>query len=131
MRYKLLVIGFVLLNVCFLQAQELDFPVKTNLFQYSVSVSQRHLYGFPDTRIWGWSKNGKIAYSIETEIEGRGGQKIDFIIFDTVSDKRVFELKMDSFDHNDVTDEALYNLFKTNILNALKTHILLGKEMSF
>ena len=104
------------------QNTSLDFPPKINLFQHSHSVSQCPLWGFPGARIWGWSNNGKVAYSVEREIDGRGGQIINFVILDLLSDKTVFELKMDSFDNNDVTDESLYNLFSVNILNALRGH---------
>jgi hypothetical protein len=131
MKLKLLVLGIGLLNVHFLSAQDLSFPPKVNFFQYSLSVSGRPLYGFPNARIWGWSNNGKVAYSIETEVEGRGGQKIDFVVLDLISDDIEYELKMDSFDHNDVTDEALYNLFRTDISNALKKYNISGQRTEF
>ncbi|MCL1813549.1 MAG: hypothetical protein FWG29_08520 [Treponema sp.] len=118
MKIKLFILGFSFFTIYFLPAQELAFPPKINLFQYTASISQRPLYGFPNARIWGWSNNGKVAYSIETEVDGRGGQKIDFVVFDLISDETIFELKMDSFDHNDVEDEILYNLFRSDIANA-------------
>ena len=116
------------------QAQELVFPPKVNLFQHSRAVSQGQLYGFPETRIWGWSNNGKVAYSIETIVEGRGGQVIDFVIMDTVTDKTVFELRMDSFDHGEddgATGEALYRLYRASIINALNTHTIIRGPAAF
>jgi hypothetical protein len=86
------------------------------MFQYAEKTPQSALYGFPDARIWGWSNNGKVAYSIERQIDGKGGQKIDFFIFDLIPDSIVFELLMDSFDHNDVEGEALYAIFSDVIL---------------
>ena len=133
MKLKLSFFCFLFFFLHNLQAQELVFPPKINLFQYSRPVSQS-LYGFPEARIWGWSNNGKIAYSIETEVDGRGGQKIDFVILDLVTDKTLYELKMDSFDHgedNGVTGEALYGLYRTVIINALNTHNIIRGAAAF
>ena len=131
MKLKLFVLGFIFLSVQFLSAQQLSFPPKINFFQYSSSVSGLPLYGFPNARIWGWSNNGKVAYSIETEVEGRGGQRINFVVLDLISDDIDFELKLDSFDHGDLTDEALYNLFKTDISNALRKYSISGQRTDF
>jgi hypothetical protein len=112
--------------------QELALPPQINLFQY---VSQSSPYAFPNARIWGWSNNGKVAYSIGQETGGRGGKIVDFVVFDLVSDKAVFELKMDSFNHDDVDDyvedEALHNLYEVRILNALKTHNIIVQTTEF
>ena len=123
---------FFLLFFClqFLSAQKLNFPSKINFFQYSKSDSG-HLYEIPNVRVWGWSKNGKVAYSIERKVEGRGGQEIDFIILDLITDNPVFELKMDSFDNNDVEDEALYNMYRAAISNALKTNNIINQKTVF
>jgi hypothetical protein len=118
--------------------QALDFPPKINLFQFHDATLEARgsLYGFPNARIWGWPKSGKVAYSIEREIDGRGGQKIDFVIFDAITDTQVFEIKMDSYDYdevdnNDYTDEALYNLFKDEILGALGAHAIVRQGTEF
>ena len=135
MKLRLPFFCFLFFFLHYLQAQELVFPPKINLFQHSRPVSQGQLYGFPDARIWGWSNNGKVAYSIETAVEGRGGQVIDFVILDTITDKALFELRMDSFDHgedDDATGEALYRLYRADILNALNTHnIIQGAAVFF
>ena len=122
MKLKAVVFGFVFLNACFLQAQELVFPPKINFFQYSESSSRGLLYEIPNARVWGWSNNGKVACSVERQVDGRGGQIIDFVILDLITDDTVFELKMDSFDYNDAEDEALYNFSMAAISNALRTH---------
>ena len=131
MRLKLSIVCVFIFSIHCIQAQELKFPQKINLFQYSQSASGGGLYGFPDTRIWGWSNNGKVAYSIERGIEGRGGQQIDFVIFDLIKDSVVIELKMDSEDHDGVSDEALYNLYKNNILNALRANNIIDEKVDF
>ena len=110
---------------------DLTLPPVVNLFQYSASISQHDLYGIPRARIWGWSNDGKVAYSVERGIEGRGGQIIYFVILDSVSDSEVFKLIMDSFDYNDVEDEALYNLSSVHILNALMMHNIVRQETNF
>jgi hypothetical protein len=131
MKINVLIFGFIFCLAQSLSAQNLVFPPKINLFKYSVSISQYSLYGLPNIRIWGWSKNGKVAYSIERWIEGRGGQKIDFIIFDLINDTIVFELKMDSYEQDDFTDESLYNLFKNNILNTMEMHNIIEQRTEY
>lgn len=126
----LLLFGFVALSASEMGRRD-AFPPKTDFFPLSLQDSIPTHYDFPRARIWGWSNNGKFAYSLEREIGGRGGQKIDFVVFDLISDNIVFELKMDSFDHNGVTDEALYNLFMNDISNALKTHNIADKRTEF
>ena len=44
------------------------------------------IYGFPTVRVFGWSKDGKIAYSLQRNIEGRGGVITSYIIQDIVTD---------------------------------------------
>jgi len=133
MKLKLSIFMFFILSLNCLQAQQFVIPPKINLFQYSHSVSEHSLNSFPDTRIWGWSNNGKVAYSVERGLEGRGGQIIEFIIFDLVTDDIVFELRMDSFDVSSrgAEDEALYNVFKVSILNALKKYNIIQERTPF
>ncbi|MDR0447303.1 MAG: hypothetical protein LBH07_01395 [Treponema sp.] len=166
MKPGLLVFCLVFLNVHFLRAQEsgnaassvlftkrtadsgaLVFPPRINFFRYSESSSKSLLYGFPESRIWGWSGNGKVAYSTEAFTDGRGGFVIEFIIFDLTSDRKLFELRIDSYDHyneesdnhnwdsfknNSAAVEDLYTLFSADILNALRIHnIIAGQKTDF
>ena len=124
----LYLLPFICLHL--LPAQELNFPSKINLFQYSGSDSGL-LYEIPNARVWGWSSNGKIAFSIERQVDGRGGQIIDFTILDLITDDTVFELKMDSFDNDDAEDETLYNKYRAAISNALRTHNITGQKTDF
>ncbi|MDR0312900.1 MAG: hypothetical protein LBI14_04825 [Treponema sp.] len=116
-------------NLPNLSTQEFTFPPQINFFQYSKSTGS--LYDFPNTRIWGWSNTGKIAYSIERHIDGRGGQIINFVVLDLITDEIVFQLNMDSFDHNDATDEALYDFYRATISNAFETHDIIGQRTDF
>jgi len=109
----------------------LVFPESKNLFQYDSVYTDTYRYGLPNTRIWGWSKNGKIAYSMERHIDGRGGQVIYFIILDLITDKNIFELKMDSYDHDDAENEDLYILHENAIKNALNEFDIINEGTNF
>jgi len=126
---KLLFIGLIFFNVHFLPAQELSFPPKVNLFQYVVSES--FILNIPNARIWGFSEDGKIAFSEEI-MNSASGQIIIFTIFDLVTNNNVFELITGQHIHGYmVHDEALYNLYATSILNALEIHNIIGTETEF
>jgi hypothetical protein len=131
MKYFILVLILFQAQISF--TQELVFPPKINLFKHNISQYPYYLY-LPDARIWGWSNNGKIALSIETEIAGHGGQRIDFVIFDLISNETIFELIMSSTDigeFGDIEDETLYNIFKVDISNALKMHNIINQRTDF
>jgi hypothetical protein len=74
--------------------QTAPLPEPIDLFQYSKAPSRA--YGFPSFRIWGWSRDGKIAYSMEREVEGRGGVQIEFLVVDLVSDELLWDYPDDS-----------------------------------
>jgi hypothetical protein len=112
-------------------AQNIELPEKIDLFQYVVPNDD--IYGFPDVRIWGWSTNGKTAYSVERNIEGRGGVSIQFIIFDLVEDTIDFEINVDSNDYNlddygGNTIMYLYNLNSEDINNAIRKNNIVYKK---
>ena len=111
---------FVLLILAggFLNAQGFNIPAPTNLFQYSVSSGA--IYEFPTIRIWGWSASGKIAFSTERELAGIGGQIIEFIVFDAVSDEVVSNFALDSYEQD-----------RISITNALRANNIVEGEISF
>jgi hypothetical protein len=78
-------------------------PDTVELFQYLKAPSRA--YGFPRFRFWGWSKDGKIAYSTERDIEGRGGVQIEYVVQDMVSDEVLWSYPDDS-DTWDAYDES-------------------------
>jgi len=115
--------------VHFLPAQYLNFPPKVDLFQYVVSES--FIHNIPSARIWGFSEDGKIAFSIET-MHPAVGQIIIFTIFDLVTNNNVFELITGQHIHGSMgRDEALYNLYVTAILDALEIHNIINKNTEF
>lgn len=130
MKRALLFFGLVFSCLYSLQAQQFVLPDKINFYQVSNPEYNSSYLNCPNARIWGWSNNGKVAYSIERIEEGSGSQIINFVIFDVVSDKAVFELEMDSSDQG-VRDEKLYNLFKDNILKALQAHNIIRQKSDF
>jgi len=110
--------------------KELILPPHINLFQFN-RKSMSPSYGYPEARIWGWSKNGKAAYSIESAIDGRGGRIINFTILNLITDEAVYELEIDSFNFDDIDNEALYNIFKMEILEALNEHGITYEKTPF
>jgi len=110
--------------------QEMILPPKINLFQFN-KKSYNSSYGYPDARIWGWSKDGKAAYSIETDIDGRGGRIINFVILNLITDEAVYELDIDSFNFDDVDNETLYKIFRIDILSAMKEHDITSELTPF
>lgn len=109
--------------------QEFTIPPEIKPSQYLKAIS-----GFNDSpciRLWGWSNNGKVSYSIETGQDARGGVIIEFVVLDLVSDKTIFNLTMDSFDHDDVEVKALYNLYRVRISDALKAHNITRAKTEF
>ena len=137
MKIKIFLIGVMMFIANYLNASNFKIPSKIDLFQYAISNAVTTgnaistLYGFPDFRIWGWSRDGKVAYSIERLIDGRGGRVIDFVVFDMITDKIIFELKMDSFDYGDADFKSLYKLSKNKIINAMKKNKIVEKRTNF
>ena len=134
---KLLFFYFVFIGINILQAQVLNPPPRIDLFQYSTSASgSLNMHEYPYARMWGWSRDGKAAYSIERAVDGRGGRIIDFVILDLITDNIVFELRMDSFDHDDYDGdysfEDLFLMYNHLIRDALQSNnIITGQSNEF
>ena len=122
---------FCLFSVNALWAQNIALPSKVDLFQYSASSSGYDLTGKPDARIWGWSRDGKIAYSLESINSFSGMLAGSFIIFDAISDEIVVELVKSADDFH--SGEDLYNNeYMASISNAIRTHnIVTGQRHDF
>jgi hypothetical protein len=83
-------------------AQDAFLPDMVNLLKYQ---EDRHLFSFSAISMWGWSRNGKVAYSVELTLDGRGGSVTTAIIFDFVEDVIIWKNSIDSFDENASYDE--------------------------
>jgi hypothetical protein len=126
---KLLIFVFVFWNVQFLFAQQLAFPPKIE-FGRTSNANGPIRY---DVRIWGWSANGKVAYSTEYEWSEIIPQ-INFIILDLVSDKTLFSLCInvdELYMNGEIKIEDVYNLNRNSILNALKKYNIVEQRTEF
>ena len=134
---KLLLFCFVFLGIHFLHAQVLTLPPKIDLFQYNAEeFTDLNMSEHPFARLWGWSNNGRVAYSIEWFVDGRGGRIIDFVILDLITDNTIYELRMDSYDHDDYDGdysyEDLFLMYNHLLADALQANnIVLGQTNDF
>jgi hypothetical protein len=117
-------------NISFLSAQEFVLPNKINFYNDFMLTNENYI--LPDVRIWGWSNNGKVAYSVESKWADNYNEIkcINFYILDTIYDKIIFELNIDP-DSFDLKEEALYNLFKPNIMKALIINNIIEQEIQY
>ncbi|MBP5695983.1 MAG: hypothetical protein J6X11_04935 [Treponema sp.] len=73
---------------------------------------------FPICRVFGFSKDGKMAYSLEEEVDGRGGTIIQYMIQDLVTDKIVWTTKDDTEDWTGEQDSmATLTTFQISLNN--------------
>jgi hypothetical protein len=63
-------------------------------------------------RVWGWSRNGKLAYSVDKFIEGRGGIITTAVILNFVDNRIIWEQSIDSLNLTD--KNAAYAKFYQN-----------------
>ncbi|MBU0935977.1 MAG: hypothetical protein KKI09_06960 [Spirochaetes bacterium] len=99
--YKALLILMVCLHAVspaqaqLMQVSELPWPVELQQYMVSEDIPD---WGYPEFRMFGWSPDGKVAWSEVRAIDGRGGTQYHFVIFDAVADTVVWEEMDDSFD---------------------------------
>jgi hypothetical protein len=103
---------------------------------YSYSEPYNNIYGFPNIRIWGWASDGKVAYSSEHMVEGRGGIEIQYCIFDFITDEIISTINIDSFSYNidETGDElifSLYNIKKEEIIELMVIHSIIKSQAPF
>ena len=72
-------------------------------------------------KIWGWSEDGKVAYSIASFGYARGGFTISYYILDTITDNVLCHLIFDSFDYDieALSYEKASYVYNENINNIL------------
>ena len=134
---KVLFFCFIIFGINILHAQVLTPPPGIDLFQYNTSASGNlNMFEYPYARIWGWSRDGKVAYSVERAVDGRGGRIINFVILDLITDRKITELNIDSFDHDDYDGDYSYDdlflMYNHLILDALgSNNIVLGQRNDF
>jgi len=108
-----------------------DFPQKViNLLQYTDSEQKDYVTRY--LRIWGWSGNGKLAYSFEGYINSESSYQIDFIIFDFNINEVIFSLSGEpTYDNDYLEGEELFNLLEDQIIDAFRTHEIIRQETEF
>ena len=106
MNKRLLFIFVCSILVIGTEAQSISLPKSFDPFTYSVpkgtifgySKPYGNIYGFPQFTLWGWSDDGKIAFSITRNIDGRGGTIVSYFIQDLITDETLWKYEDDSFD---------------------------------
>ena len=68
------------------------------------------LYTWSSIKIWGWSRDSKIAYSDEREIDGRGGIITTVAILDLINDVILWENSIDTYDYDEDYEESKENI---------------------
>lgn len=135
---KIIVLPIVILLFSSAYAQSLKLPALQDPFKasqaYKTAGSSSGTFSniqyFPRLRFYGWSRDSKIAYSLEKEEPGIGGFKIHYIIQDLKSNRIVWQLQDDTNNWNDTafkksknsTGEYSLKLQKAKLETALKSH---------
>jgi hypothetical protein len=97
-------------------SQTVPDPPVIDFFQYS---DFEPMYKWSNIRIWGWSKDGKAAYSNNKFIDGRGGVITTVIILNLKTDAVLYRNSLDSIDFEDFDDyeERYNNAYRNFIAN--------------
>jgi hypothetical protein len=103
---------FVLMNINSCE-QGAFRPATVDLLQYQ---EDKQLHSLSSVCMWGWSRNGKVAYTVEKEQDGRDGYITAAIIFDFVDNVVLWEQEIDSIDitGNKETEAVDYDRFYEN-----------------
>lgn len=83
-----------------------SYPPAIDLLEYKHS-SYKELIDISDIRIWGWSRDGKVAYSNDYYTDGYGGYTFMVAILDLVEDTIVWENSAHYFEEFDEAYNSL------------------------
>jgi hypothetical protein len=92
-------------------------PESINLLKYGYN----HLYSLSTFRIWGWSEDGKVAYSIERCIDGTIYILHTAVIFDFIDD--VFVWKNMITDDEDLSEDDYIDFYKEYEMVCIQNNI--------
>jgi hypothetical protein len=126
---KVLICWLAFLNVHVLWTQEFVIPPEIDLFQYNDPARHQN-YSFQSARIWGWSRDGKVAYSIEGYEHDEAGYDSKLLIFDLITDSVLYTLYLDSYHHN-LEGDALYHVYRYSIENAMRAYAIADIRTGF
>jgi len=131
MKLKYILPVFFIFVSIHLSAQNLTIPPYIDLFQYLKKDSkfgQTNPTNFPEMRIWGWSPDGKVAYSQEIYGEGSGMIHISFRVFDFISDKVLYEFNIPP---DDISIAELYNRSGNEIKAAISKNKIAERQVDY
>jgi len=98
-----------------------DTQASTNNAESFAQISLKDINSLTDEnplKIWGWSRDGKVGIS---ELgSGMRSYTVKVFVFDTVSDKVVWERTFDSYDYDNNTPENVIIAFFNNFLNVCR-----------
>ena len=131
---KTLAFAVCFFNIVFLPAQELVLPPRVDLLQYVDSDSSSVKSNSRYARIWGWSEDGKIAYSVEGALNSETTFEIEFVVLDLVTDNVLFNFTV--YDNEwwapgEAEVEIMLNRRRPSILDAMKTHGIIEQRTDF
>jgi hypothetical protein len=90
-----------------MRLDDLPKPVDVQRYMQPEDIPE---WGYPEFRMFGWSPDGKVAWTEVRNIDGRGGTQFHCVIFDAVTDEVVWEVMDDTFDWTEVaTDGGEWN----------------------
>ncbi len=118
MKLKILQAFFLLIAITAHSAMAQDFTLPP-------AIPMQHDHFRTAIRLWGWSRNGKVAYSIEGEMDGTGDYYNEFFIMDMITDEIIFQF-----------DDAISYVFgppklKEAIANTMRVHGIESVQSDF
>jgi hypothetical protein len=117
MKYSFFLFLFIFSGLNLFAQQAVSEPPFIDFKQYS-NITE---YSNSHKRIWGWSRDSKVAYSDDKETEGRGGSIITVVIFDLVNDTILWENSLDTYsfwgEHLLEQYKIAYNNFILDFIN--------------
>ena len=91
-------------------------PSDVNLNKY---LNFEPMYTLSNIKIWGWSNDGRIAYSCKKFIDSRGGSITTAFILNSIDDVILWEDSLDSFnyDEEDYEENEIYKAAYVNFID--------------
>lgn len=99
-----------------------------------IEIGDPNMWDNPDVRIWGWSRDGKVAVSTEVFFP-MPGISVRYVILNLVNDRTLFEIKEDVCESDDgcrhETAEELYRARRNEIMSAMSEHGIIEHHTPF
>jgi hypothetical protein len=105
-----------------------SFPPPVDYIQY---INFEPNFNHSDLRLWGWSKNSNIAYTINRNLDPMDGNIFTAVIFNTIDNNVVWQDSLNSNDYEENEYNAAFNNFiKSFISRAGQNRIEFTQEAS-